>query len=50
MKGEGPFADQVRTMFEIARRKYGLEDKPKLSTAAFRRPQMTGDQLGLFGS
>jgi len=46
MRGEGIFADQVRQMFEVARRKAGLpEDGPELSTAAFRKPD--GVQLAL---
>lgn len=36
--GEGIFADQIAQMFEISRRKAGLNpDFPPLSTAAFRR-------------
>ena len=47
MKGEGLFADQVRTTFETFQRRYGLDQpRPELSTAAFRRP---GQQLRLFG-
>lgn len=46
MHGQGIFADQIRQMFEVARRKAGLaEAGPPLSTAAFRRPP--GDQLEL---
>ncbi len=46
MRGEGVFADQVKSMFELARRKYGLENRRlSLSTAAFRRPK---EQLRLF--
>lgn len=48
MKGEGPFAEQVRQMFGVAARKAGLNrERRKLSTAAFRRPA-SGGQLGLF--
>jgi DNA repair photolyase len=36
--GEGIFADQIATMFEVSCRRAGLGDRPKLSTAAFRRP------------
>jgi len=47
MRGEGIFAEQVRTVFKTYRRRYGLDGPfPELSTAAFRRP---GEQLGLFG-
>jgi len=46
MHGEGPFAEEIRRLFEIGCRKAGLGERPALSTAAFRRPA-TG-QLGLF--
>lgn len=37
--GEGIFADQIATMFEVSRRRAGIGDhRPALSTAAFRRP------------
>ena len=50
MKGEGPFAEQIRALFEVASVKYGLSGgAPALSTAAFRRPPRDGDQLSLFG-
>jgi DNA repair photolyase len=46
MRGEGLFADQIRTTFETFKRRYGLDQpRPELSTAAFRRP---GQQLALF--
>lgn len=46
MRGEGLFADQVRATFETFKRRYGLDqDRPELSTKAFRRP---GEQLRLF--
>ena len=46
MRGQGIFADQIRQLFEVARRKAGLAvDGPTLSTAAFRRPP--GNQLEL---
>ena len=49
MKGEGVFADQIRSMFKLACRKAGIEESgPELSTAAFRRPD--GAQLSLFGA
>jgi DNA repair photolyase len=48
MRGEGIYADQVRSTFQTFRRKYGLDQPfPALSTAAFRRP---GDQMSLFGA
>jgi DNA repair photolyase len=36
--GEGIFAEQIDTMFEVNCRRAGLGERPKLSTAAFRRP------------
>jgi DNA repair photolyase len=49
MKGEGVFAEQIRSMFKLACRKAGIgEGGPELSTAAFRRP--AGAQLSLFGA
>ena len=36
--GEGIFADQISNMFEVACRRAGFGERPKLSTAAFRRP------------
>jgi DNA repair photolyase len=49
MKGEGVFAEQIRSMFKLACRKAGIEESgPELSTAAFRRPD--GAQLSLFGA
>ncbi|MFL6541646.1 MAG: PA0069 family radical SAM protein [Chthoniobacterales bacterium] len=37
--GEGIFADQIAAIFEVAARRAGLDGpRPKLSTAAFRRP------------
>ena len=47
MRGEGPFAEQVKALFQQAKRRYGLDrPRPELSTAAFRRP--AGAQMGLF--
>jgi DNA repair photolyase len=47
MRGEGPFAEQVKALFESAKRRFGLDrPRPDLSTAAFRRPG--GEQMGLF--
>jgi len=46
-RGGGPFAEQLRELFELACRRAGLPaERPRLSLAHFRRP---GDaQLGLF--
>ena len=47
MVGEGVFAEQMKTMFELARRKAGSpEEGPKLSTDAFRPPR--GPQMTLW--
>lgn len=46
MKGTGVFADQVHAMFQLAKKRAGLDQKfPSLSTAHFRRP---GGQMPLF--
>jgi hypothetical protein len=46
MRGNGFFADQLRALYKVARRKAGFpQNVPKLSTAAFRVPS---DQLELF--
>src|SRR5437867_2079124 len=45
--GEGVFAEQIQKIFEVSCRRAGLGEQPKLSTAAFRRPN---EQLNLFGS
>jgi len=48
MRGEGIYAEQIRTTFHTFRRRFGLDRPfPELSAAAFRRP---GEQLGLFAS
>ncbi len=48
MKGEGEYAEQMRALFDSARRKYGLAPRGMpLSKEAFRRPG--GHQLDLFG-
>jgi len=44
-KGEGIFAEQIRSMFEISCRRAGIGSRTELSTAAFRRPR---EQLALF--
>jgi DNA repair photolyase len=47
MRGEGLYAEQIRELVELARRRAGLPQRgPELSSAAFRRPG--GDQLPLF--
>ncbi|HMB52538.1 MAG TPA: radical SAM protein, partial [Thermoanaerobaculia bacterium] len=48
MRGHGVFAEQIRALFETARRRVGLDRRGlELSTTAFRRPG--GDQMVLFG-
>ncbi len=44
-KGEGIFAEQIRSMFEVSCRRCGISSRPQLSTAAFRRSR---EQLDLF--
>lgn len=47
MTGQGVIAEQISSLFRIARRKAGIpECGPRLSVAAFRRP--TPGQLELF--
>ena len=36
--GQGFFAEQIRHIFEVSCKRHGMGDRPKLSTAAFRRP------------
>ena len=47
MKGEGIFAEQIKTLHAVARKRSGFTDKPysPLSTASFRVPSA---QLTLF--
>ena len=47
MRGEGLFAEQMQTLFEVARRKAGIKNDPgELSVTSFRRPGPA--QLSLF--
>lgn len=43
--GEGIFAEQIRSMFEVACRRAGMNDRPNLSTASFRRSTTQLDLL-----
>ena len=43
--GEGIFAEQIETIFQVSCRRAGFGERPKLSTAAFRR---STEQLRLF--
>jgi DNA repair photolyase len=48
MRGKGEFADQMKSMFKLARRRAGLDKPfPGLSTDSFRRP---GGQMRLFSA
>jgi DNA repair photolyase len=44
MTGEGVFAEQIAALFEVGCRRAGMGERPKLSTASFRR---TKEQLSL---
>ncbi len=46
MVGSGPVAEAIHQMFDLHRRRLGLTQKRRLSTAAFRRPG--GTQVSLF--
>ncbi len=47
-RGVGIHAAQIRSLFAVAAKKYGLDRPwPPLSAAAFRRPPAPGDQLTL---
>ncbi len=49
MRGEGPYAEQIRQLFDVTTRRLELnEGDATLSTDAFRRPELDGAQLGLF--
>ena len=48
MSGEGIFAEQMDSLFDVSCRKFGLESKlPELSTAAFRRVAANQMELSL---
>lgn len=50
MRGEGVYAEHLRSLFHLACRRAGLNQEPlHLSAESFRRPDPTG-QIGLFGS
>jgi DNA repair photolyase len=49
MRGQGAYAEQLASLFEVAARKVGLDGRlPPLVATAFRRPAQPGSQLGLF--
>ena len=43
--GEGIFAEQISTLFEVSCRRAGMRERPKLSIAGFRRPQQQLEML-----
>jgi DNA repair photolyase len=48
MRGEGAYAGQIRSLYEMAARRTGLDRSlPPLRTDFFRRPPQPGDQLRL---
>lgn len=50
-RGEGAWADQLRALFRVTRDRLGMNRRPELSTAAFRRPAPPPrPQLDLFGT
>jgi hypothetical protein len=48
MTGSGEIADQIRSMFNVFRKKHGFKDLPKLVTDHFRAPTPKNGQMSLF--
>ena len=49
MRGTGQYAEILERRFEVARRRFGLDNKPApLEVARFRVPARPGDQMALF--
>ena len=49
MRGEGPVAENLRQMFKIYSKRYGLNQKKiELASEHFKRPEQVGDQLKFF--
>jgi DNA repair photolyase len=49
MRGQGAYAEQIRALFQTAARRAGLDKQlDPLSTASFRRPPRSGEQLSLY--
>jgi DNA repair photolyase len=47
MRGQGSYAEQIRSLFQVSARRCGLDqERPELSAAAFRDP--AGSQMRLF--
>jgi len=50
-RGEGPWADQLQSLFRVTRDRLELNTPPSLSAAAFRAPpSFSGPQIELFGA
>jgi DNA repair photolyase len=50
MSGEGPVAEQLSQLFDMARRRAGMPDSlPPLSRDRFRRPARANEQMPLWG-
>ena len=50
-RGEGPWADHLRALFQVTSSRLGLNRPPALSTASFvRPPDPRKPQMDLFGS
>jgi DNA repair photolyase len=48
LRGEGIFAEQIRNLYVVSRKRAGLDaGRPELSTAAFRRPKLDSSQMEL---
>jgi DNA repair photolyase len=47
-RGEGPWSEQLRALFRVARSRWGLDRPPSLSAAEFRVPATPGPQTELF--
>ena len=48
LRGEGRFAEQISGLFELMKKRYGLDQpQPELSAASFRKPGGTQLDLGL---
>jgi DNA repair photolyase len=46
MRGQGPWAEQIRELFHVAKRKAGITGKfPQLSVEQFRKPKGTQGEL-----
>lgn len=50
MRGTGQYAELLARRFDVARRRFGLNQKPApLDLSCFRVPSRPGDQMNLFG-